>query len=72
MRELNLEEIDQVGGGMILDAAPYFATMVAIGASTFGSVWGGTLLGAAVLAAPVAVGTMAGLSFLGGVALTFK
>lgn len=72
MRELSLEEVDQVNGGMILDAAPFFATMVAIGASTFGSTWGAVALGSAVLAAPVAVGAMAGLSFLGGVALTFR
>lgn len=72
MRELSMEEVGQVNGGMILDAAPFFATVVAIGASTFGSTWGATMLGAAVAVAPIAVGTMAGLSFLGGVALTFK
>lgn len=72
MRELNLEEIDQVGGGMILDAVPYFTAMVTIGATTFGSTWGAVAVGAAVAVAPFAVGAMAGLSILGGIALTYK
>jgi hypothetical protein len=72
MRELSMEEVGQVNGGMVLDAAPFFTTMVAIGVSTFGSTWGAAIVGSAILAAPIAVGTMAGLSFLGGVALTFR
>lgn len=72
MRELSMEEVGQVNGGRVVDAAPFFATMVAIGASTFGSTWGAAVVGGAILAAPIAVGAMAGLSFLGGVALTFK
>jgi len=72
MRELSMEEVDQVNGGMFLDAAPFFTAMVAIGATTFGSTWGAAALGGAILVAPIAVGAMAGLSFLGGVALTFR
>ena len=72
MRELSLEEVDQVNGGMVLDAAPYFTAMITIGATTFGSVWGGVAVGAAVALAPFAVGAMAGLAFLGGAALMSK
>lgn len=72
MRELNLEEVEQVNGGMILDAAPYFTAMITIGATTFGSVWGGVAVGAAIAVAPFAVGAMAGLALLGGAALTSR
>lgn len=72
MRELSMEEIGQVSGGMVLDAAPYFTAMITIGATTFGSTWGAVAVGTAVATAPFAVGVMAGLSVLGGIALTFK
>lgn len=72
MRELSMKEVEQVNGGMVLDAAPFFATVVAIGASTFGSTWGAAVLTTAFATAPIAVGAMAGLSFLGGVALAFR
>lgn len=72
MRELSMEEVGQVNGGMILDAAPFFTAMITIGATTFGSTWGAVAVGTAVAVAPFAVGAMAGLSVLGGVALTFK
>lgn len=72
MRELSMEEVGQVNGGMMLDAAPFFTAMITIGATTFGSTWGAVAVGTAVAVAPFAVGAMAGLSVLGGVALTFK
>lgn len=56
MRELSMEEVGQVNGGMILDAAPFFTAMITIGATTFGSTWGAVAVGTAVAVAPFAVG----------------
>ena len=69
MRELSVVEIEEVSGGMIEDAAKYFAVTVGIGMATFGAGWGGVVVASAVATAPIAVGAMAAFSFLGGVAL---
>lgn len=72
MRELSMEEVGQVNGGFFEGAAPYFTAAIGIGVATFGTSWGALPVIAAVTFAPVAVGTMAGLSFLGGVALATR
>ncbi|MGJ8687912.1 MAG: hypothetical protein ACSHXZ_00200 [Gammaproteobacteria bacterium] len=72
MRELSAVEVDEVSGGMFLDAAPYFTATLGIGAATFGSAWGALPVGLAFAVAPLAVGVMAGLTLAGGVALMRK
>jgi len=69
MRELSVVEVEEVSGGMFLDAAPYFTAMIGVGAGAFGSSWGTLAVGVAFAMSPIAVGAMAGLAFAGGVAL---
>lgn len=68
MRELSVVEIEEVSGGMIEDAMPYFTAMIAVGMAAYGTGWGAMLVGAAVTASPPAVGVMVALSFAGGMA----
>lgn len=72
MRELSAVEVDEVSGGMMVDAAPYFTSTIGIGMATFGSSWGALPVGLAIAAAPIAVAAMVGLTFVGGVALLKK
>lgn len=69
MRELSVVEVNEVSGGMMLDSAKYFTVAIGIGMATFGPAWGGVAVGAAITAAPFALGTMAAFAFLGGMAL---
>lgn len=68
MRELSAVEVDEVSGGMILDAAPYFTLCAGIGMAAFGSSWGAVAVGLAISVSPLAVGTMAVLAVGGGMA----
>ncbi len=68
MRELSVVEIDEVSGGRVEDAIPYFTMMVGVGVATYGTGWGALAVGAAVAASPVGLAIMGSLAFAGGIA----
>jgi hypothetical protein len=66
MRELNVNEIEQVNGGGTGEAAGAFGAAAGIGAAAFGSSWGSVGVGVAFAVSPIAVGAMVGLSLYAG------
>ena len=66
MRELTMDELDEVSGGTIWDALPIWGTAMGIGTVTYGSSWGAVAALAAFGVAPVAALAMVGLAFYGG------
>ena len=66
MRELTMDELEQVSGGDIWDALPIWGTAMGIGTVTYGSSWGAVAALTAFGIAPLAALTMVGLAFYGG------
>lgn len=66
MRELTSDELEQVSGAGLSEAATAWATALGIGSVTYGSSWGTVAALTALGVASVAALTMVGLAFYGG------
>jgi len=66
MKQLNVNEIQEINGGGFSEAAGAFGTAAGIGAAAFGSSWGSVGVGLAFAVSPIAVGAMVGLSLYAG------
>ena len=68
MRELTMDELEQVSGGDLTDSLKYWGTAAAIGQITYGSSWGTIAALTAFGMSPIGATIMVGLAFAGGVA----
>lgn len=66
MRELTLEQVEEVSGGGAGQGFGAFGLALGIGGATFGAKFGVVGVGLAFASAPLAVGAMVGLSFYAG------
>jgi len=66
MRELNIEEVEQVSGGTLTEALGLWGSGLAIGAATYGSSWGAVSALVAIGISPIGGLAMVGLAFAGG------
>ena len=68
MRELTINELEEVNGAGISDALKYWGAAAAMGQITFGGTWGTIAALTAFGLSPVAATAMVGLAFAGGYA----
>jgi hypothetical protein len=66
LHEMTIDEVNQVSGAGIKEAAAAFGLAGAIGTAAYGSGWGAFAVGAAFGAAPIALIAMSGLAIWGG------
>lgn len=66
MRELTMDELDDVSGGGISETTLSWGTALAIGTATYGTSWGTVAALTAIGYAPVTALAMVGLAFYGG------
>lgn len=66
MRDMTMDEIDQVGGADAASGLASFAAAGGIGLAAFGTSWGSVGVGLAFAVSPIAVGAMVGLALYGG------
>ena len=66
MRDITMDEIDQVSGADTGTGIAAFGAAGAIGMAAFGSGWGAVGAGLAFAVSPIAVGAMVGLALYGG------
>ena len=66
MRELTMNELDQVSGGDIGDAATLWGAVVGLGTVAYGSSWATVGALAAIGMSPLVAFAMVGLAFAGG------
>ncbi len=68
MRELTINEMEEVSGAGITDALKYWGAGAAIGQISYGGTWGTIAALTAFGLSPVAATAMVGLAFAGGYA----
>ena len=68
MRELTINELEEVSGAGISDALKYWGAAAAMGQITFGGTWGTIAALTAFGLSPVAATAMVGLAFARGYA----
>ena len=66
MRELTLDELDEVSGGRTTESVIAFSAAAAISKATFGSGWATMAAVSAFGASPLIAATVAGLAVYGG------
>jgi len=66
MRELNIEEIEQVSGGTLTEALGLWGVSMAIGSASYGSGWGAVAGLIAIGTSPITALAMVGLAAAGG------
>lgn len=66
MRELTMDELEQVSGAGFGEAAMAWGTAIAIGNATYGSSWGAVAVLTAAGISPLAALGMVGLALYGG------
>jgi len=68
MRELTVNELEEVSGAGISDALAYWGAAAAIGQFSYGTSWGTIAALAAIGFSPIAVTAVVGLALAGGYA----
>ena len=68
MRELTINELDEVSGGDIGDAIKYWGAAAAVAQGVFGTGWA-SMAAVAALASPIGLTAILGLSAVGGYVL---
>ncbi|WP_337842530.1 hypothetical protein [Rheinheimera sp.] len=66
MKELQVNEVQEVSGAGFLQGAGAFGLSLGIGSAAFGSGWGAVGAGLAFASAPLTVTVMLGLAFYAG------
>jgi len=66
MRELTMDELEEVSGASWSDAASAWGTGAVLGAATYGSTWATIGALTAIVGSPIVATAMIGLAFYGG------